>query len=285
MPSEVRYWDGSAAGVPQGKYIIDADGLPLRLDAMLAMPQGYRSVGQVLSARPILMAHRGGSKEWPEMSLYAYTRAVEWGIGMLEVSLNRTIDGVWFGLHDQTLDRTSGTTGGDPTTMTWAEVQQYDITAAYTTDPTQPRRPYMRIEELLEAYGQSHTIMFDPKYHAGAARTNELIDLMLRYVPPTRLMGKYFYTARTFSATCRARGIKTWGYAYERDLPTVLDYAADWDTFGMEWSASQGAWDQMKSMGKPVLAHICDSSAAVSAGLAKGADGFQLSVVTSVPHR
>lgn len=283
---DVYYWDGSVATEATGQYLIADNGSPVAATALRAMPVGYRSVKQVESVTPAYMAHRGGSLNWPECSLYAYTRAVEQGCGMLEVSLNRTSDGVWFGLHDQTLDRTSGTIGANPQNMTWAQVQQYQITAAYTNDPTQRKRPYMRIEELLEAYGQSHVIMFDPKYRAGSSDTNQLIDLMLTYVPSTRLVGKYFYTARTFAQTVRLRGIKTWGYAYQSNIDDVINYADDWDWWGMEWSATQETWDRMKAMGKPVWGHICASKAQADEALAKGADGLQVSnVLDVVPRR
>lgn len=64
----------------------------------------------MLSQPMFYVAHRGGSREWPEMSLHAYTQAGFWGVGALEVSLARTSDGVWFGLHDADINRTSGTT-------------------------------------------------------------------------------------------------------------------------------------------------------------------------------
>lgn len=283
---DVYYWDGAAAAAATSQYLIADDGSPVAASALRAMPVGYRSVKQVETAYPFYMAHRGGSVNWPECSLYAYTRAVEQGCGMLEVSLNRTSDGVWFGLHDQTLDRTSGTVGANPQTMTWAQVQQYQIWAGNTIDPTQRKRPYMRIEELLEAYGKTHVIMFDPKYNAGSSDTNQLIDLMLTYMPASRLVGKYYFTARSFAETVRLRGIKTWGYAYQANIEEVAAYNDVWDWWGMEWSATQETWDRMKAMGKPVIAHICASKAAADAALAKGADGFQVSnVLDVVPRR
>ena len=78
-------------------------------------------------------AHRGGSRDFPEMSLYAYGQSALVGYPALEISLARTSDGVWFGLHDASLDRTSFNTGGGSGTtyvaasMTWAQVQSYYI--------------------------------------------------------------------------------------------------------------------------------------------------------------
>ncbi|MFP3435407.1 hypothetical protein SB781_37230, partial [Paraburkholderia sp. SIMBA_061] len=79
------------------------------------------------------------------------------------ISLARTSDGVWFGLHDETLDRTSGTSGFVAADHTWAEVQTHLISSAETNDPTQAPQPYLRFDELVEAYGSTHTIFVDPK--------------------------------------------------------------------------------------------------------------------------
>jgi glycerophosphoryl diester phosphodiesterase len=54
----------------------------------------------LLDTRPFYVAHRGGSADWPEQSMLAYRSAVACGVDALEVSLARSADGVWFGLHD-----------------------------------------------------------------------------------------------------------------------------------------------------------------------------------------
>ena len=92
-----------------------------------------------------------------------YRNSVAHGVNALEVSLARSSDGVWFGLHDKTLDRTSGTHGFVAAEHSWAQISKLRITAAETTDPTQPTRPYLRFEELAQAYARTHTIFVDPK--------------------------------------------------------------------------------------------------------------------------
>ena len=42
--------------------------------------------------------------------------------------------------------------------MTWAEVQEYQITCG-----PGGAQPYMRLQDLLEAYGRSHVLILDPK--------------------------------------------------------------------------------------------------------------------------
>ena len=53
-----------------------------------------RLVSDLRSADPFYVAHRGGSRDWPEMSMAAYRAAVGLGVDALEISLARTSDGV-----------------------------------------------------------------------------------------------------------------------------------------------------------------------------------------------
>jgi len=135
-----------------------------------------RPVDALLAAGTATVAHRGGSLDWPEMSLFAYRQSVAAGVDALEMSLARTSDGVWFGLHDETLDRTSGTTGFVAAEHTWAEVQRYRISAAGTSDPDQSDQPYARFDEIVLEFGHDHALFVDPKY-VGADFYPELFEI------------------------------------------------------------------------------------------------------------
>lgn len=248
-------------------------------------PTGYASVAAMLATSPFYAAHHGGDKDWPELSLHAYTQSGFWGVGAMELSLARTSDGVWFGLHDDTLDRTSGTTGFIPAEHTWAEVQAYQITAAGTNDPTQPARSYARWEEIMGAYYNSHIFFVDAK-HATAFR-EELLDMMdsLPGAPTDRFIAKYFGVASQWAISARARGYKTWGYFYEANLADIPTFQGFYDILGMEYGASQATWDAIKSYGKPVIGHIIDSNTQATDAITKGAAGLMVSGVKEVIPR
>jgi PKD repeat protein len=270
-------WDGAQA-VQSTVYVWDgAQAVPA---TMRAVPHGYQSVSAMLAEDTFYWAHRGGSAVVPEMSLYAYTRAADQGFGGLEVSLARTSDGVWFGLHDTTLLRTSGV-DLDPTTMTWAEVQQYTIAAP--PGYPQPSQPYMRIEELIEAYGDTHVLIVDPKYQL--ANSAALLDYLLTLMPASRLIAKYAGNGQTLADIARPRGIVSWGYYYESSWSANKSFASAWDLIGMEWNASQATWDDVLLEGKPTVAHICATRSAADTGIAKGADGIQASGIFNVLTR
>lgn len=275
-------WDGTKCMKVATPSYLNPDKSFSPVTQVKAVPYGYRSISRTLASHTMFYsAHRGGSADWPEMTLYAYTQSVLAGVGILEVSLARTSDGVWFGLHDQTLFRTSGVLL-DPKTMTWAEVQQFSVTPPEGSLP-QPSRPYMRLEQLMEAYGNTHTLMFDPKY--ALSYTGNLLTTLLSKVSPDRLMGKYYFDNITFANACKGAGIKTWGYAYEKDIAEVVkpQYSV-WDTYGMDFAASQSAWTAILALGKPVIGHICATREDMSMAITKGASGLQVSGVSKLFH-
>lgn len=250
-----------------------------------AVPTGYPSVTAMLATSPFYVAHRGGSKDWPEMSLHAYTQSAFWGVGALEVSLARSSDGVWFGLHDATLDRTSGLSGYTASAHTWAEIQTYHITAAATNTPAQPTRPYMRWEELMAAYYATHVIFVDPKVASGY--TTELLNMMdaMPGTPTERFVAKYYGVSSGWPTQASARGYKTWGYFYQADAANFGAYQGRWDILGMDYNADAATWAAIKSYGKPVIGHIVPDANAASTAFGYGADGLMVSGIQGAVPR
>ena len=260
-----------------------------------AVPTGYSSVTTMLSQYPFYVAHRGGSANWPEMSLHAYTQSVFWGVGALELSLARTSDGVWFGLHDSSLDRTSLNQGGGTTlmasSMTWAQVQSYMIQYPSVTNPASLPQPYMRWEEIIDAYYPTHVIFVDPKY--AASHTAELLAMMdaLPGTPTDHFVAKsYGVTGNVANTTgwphdAAAHGYQTWGYFYQTDAANFDAYQGRYTILGMDYTADQTSWTSILSYGKPVIGHIVPSAAAASTALAYGAAGLMVSGVQAAVPR
>lgn len=259
---------------------------------------GYSSVTQMLSQSVFYCAHRGGSRDFPEMSMYSYGQSALVGYPALEISLARTSDGVWFGLHDASLDRTSFNTGGGSGTtyvaasMTWAQVQAYNILGAMAANNTgQPDRPYMRWEELIAMYYSTHVLFVDPKVAIG--NRAELLNMMDALPGSTnKFVAKYYGIVGGVSNTsgwnfdAKARGYKTWGYFYESDSANFATYAPRWDILGMDYTASQTAWNDLAAAapGKPIMGHIMPDAAAVATAISKGAVGAMVSgVKANVP--
>jgi len=243
-------------------------------------------VDRLIQRPGFTVAHRGGSLDWPEMSMEGYRQSVELGANALEISLARTSDGVWFGLHDATLDRTSGTSGFVAAEHTWAEVQEHRITAAETGDPRQEPQPYLRFDDLVAAYGRSHTIFVDPKV-VSTEHLGELFALMAALPRPTEtFVAKGYCTAQAWPVDAAARGFRTWGYYYAAELTAdaaMLSRTQErWSWLGLDYTAPPDAWRTLNATGKPVLAHIVPSRPDAERSLALGAAGLVVSGVREV---
>lgn len=239
---------------------------------MRAVPRGYRDIHTMMDTRGFLIAHRGGSVSWPEASIRAYTNSVMYGAGALEVSCQKTKDGVWFLNHDRTLQRVDKTAPSTPVTeMTWAEIQRY----------TTVGEPFMTVEEYFAAYGSSHITVLDPKY--SAAEWQEL----KKFFPSDahgRIIWKFSIDAGWLAGQWKADGWKCWGYSYPDHVTDgrINEWHKPWDYVGMSWEASDEVWRRTLALGKPVWAHICPTRDAYDQGLAKGAIGCMVSGVANI---
>jgi hypothetical protein len=234
----------------------------------------------------LTVAHRGGSRDWPEMSMLGYANSARLGAQALEISLARTSDGVWFGLHDQTLDRTSGTSGFVAAEHTWQEVSQYRITAAQTTNPAQTDQPYLRFEQLVAAFAATHVIYVDPKL-VPAQYHRELFAMMAQAPTPTQaFVAKGYCTTTDWAAEAAGHGYPTWGYYYAADIaadPHLLETTQSrWTTLGLDYTAAPAVWTQLKQYGKPVLGHVVPDAAGAQTARERGASGIVASGVREV---
>lgn len=97
----------------------------------------------LLSAKPLLIAHRGASQLAPENTLAAMTRAAELGVYGVETDIAISRDGTLFLMHDSTLARTTNVAQvfpdrvKDPAdTFTWDELTQLNAGEWFITqDP------------------------------------------------------------------------------------------------------------------------------------------------------
>jgi glycerophosphoryl diester phosphodiesterase len=100
---------------------------------------------------PVPIAHRGGSKVWPQNTMAAFEGAVGLGYRHLETDVQATSDGVLAVFHDDVLAPTSDL-DGRISEMTWSEVCRARVDG----------EPIPRLEELLDAFDDVR-ISIDPK--------------------------------------------------------------------------------------------------------------------------
>lgn len=251
-----------------------AEGLREIPARMRAMPWGAKSPEALVARKGFVVAHRGGSASWPEMSMKAYTQSVAYGVHALEVSTHLTQDGVWVCAHDRNLKRVDPSAPETPIAeMTWEAVQRF----------TTKGEPILRLEQVIEVYGQSHVLVVDPKY--SAAQWEGLMSLIV----PERTIMKYSFDATWLADAWRARGLKTWGYAYPTHLADgrLAGAASHWDYLGMEYSPDPTVMQRTLQLaaGKPVWGHILSTKGQYDTMLAQGAAGAMVSGVSEVLER
>ena len=83
------------------------------------------SSGKDESMKPLVIAHRGASRDEPENTLRAFETAIRQGAQMIEMDLQITGDGQVIVLHDETLDHTTDRKGRVDR-LTLSEIKQAD---------------------------------------------------------------------------------------------------------------------------------------------------------------
>lgn len=86
--------------------------------------------------RPLIIAHRGGAFIYPENTLYAFSKAAETGVDVLEMDVRKSADGIPVVIHDETVDRTTNSSGL-VSSFTLSELSALD--AAWNFSP--PEKP------------------------------------------------------------------------------------------------------------------------------------------------
>lgn len=234
-----------------------------------AVPGGY-TVSDLLSSRPILCGHHGTSTAgFGEHSAQGYTAAVARGCQALEMSLSRTKDGVWWGLHDADLSRLGG-----PATkaidMTWEQVK-----AAIKDFKYKP----VTLDWLMKTYGKTHVLVLDPKYMTGSwGELCDTLEAWKEWDPKEHVFIKsYAESLNWLFAPVLARGYKTWAYAYgEKDRPWWAEFckASSITVRSVDYTQPKEIWDQvLKGSPTPTIAHIPADRTQYKTGMDKGAAG------------
>jgi glycerophosphoryl diester phosphodiesterase len=164
--------------------------------------------GKVLS-----IAHRGGRGLWPENTMWAFERALNTGVDVLELDVRRTQDGKLVVIHDDTVDRT--TNGNGP-------VKEYTLETLNTLDAgyrwTQDGQDFPfrgkgitvpTLEQVLVAFPQT-LMVIEIKEEAPTAAT-ALCDMLARYGKNGQVMVAGFSSevVERFRAECSSTATST----------------------------------------------------------------------------
>ncbi|MDO5615666.1 MAG: glycerophosphodiester phosphodiesterase family protein [Cruoricaptor ignavus] len=139
------------------------------------------SLLEVSNDKVMVVAHRGDWRNAPENSAWAIKLAMEMGVDMVEIDLARSKDGIFFLMHDKTVNRTTNGKGKTED-FTWEELQQLYLRDG-SGQVTQMKIPsledvlklakgkvYLYLDKslrhldevvpLLKKYGMQHQVLF-----------------------------------------------------------------------------------------------------------------------------
>ena len=118
-----------------------------------------------------IVCHKGANEYGPENTYAAAQRCIDWGVDYVEIDVRTSKDGVFYLLHDETLERTSN--GHGPIAQrTAAEIEQLDAGSWF--DPRFADQRVPRLEEFLRWIKGKAKVYLDVK----AADPQQIVDLI-----------------------------------------------------------------------------------------------------------
>lgn len=152
--------------------------------------------------RPLAIAHRGHSIAFPENTMEAYRKAIEFGVEAIECDVNITSDGKLIMMHDATLDRT--TTGtGRVSASTWEEIQRLDAGAKFKPEYAGLRVP--STEETLLLYKEAGILSCFEVKGGDADESNRIALALVELFTKHDMLEKVFMSSYHHQALQLAR--------------------------------------------------------------------------------
>lgn len=139
--------------------------------ALIASPAAEPPYFEQFEQEPLVLAHGGGQRLWPDNTMRAFTGSVDVGADVLEVDIHQDADGVFRVIHDATVDRTTDGAGA-VADLTGTEIAGLDAGYRWTVDG-----PSASDEGEFHYRGQGSTIPTLAEVLSGAPDTAVNIEL------------------------------------------------------------------------------------------------------------
>jgi len=176
------------------------------------------------------IAHRGASSYAPENTFAAFDLAVEMGIGEVELDVQFTSDSHIIVIHDETLDRTSDTTG-PVSERTLEEIQLLDAGSWF--DEVYSGEKVHTLDEVFDRYKNEFRFHIEIKSKEAEGLASRTCDLVRNYGLEDRT---------TITSFWKEWLIESRNYAPE--IPTgwlvPLGYETEWDDSIIEEALQEG---------------------------------------------
>lgn len=152
-----------------------------------------RAPRSALRDTPLLFAHRGGAKLWPENTLMAFRGALELGVQFIETDVHATRDGVLVVHHDDRVDRTTNGKGL-VRDYSCAELQQLDAGYRFTENGRSfPLRGQgVTIPTLEEVVALDGNVRFNIEIKQ---KTPDIVEAVWRFIDDRKLADRFVVAA------------------------------------------------------------------------------------------
>lgn len=130
----------------------------------IVFPNAKLSVLNPTTTNPLIMAHRGGSLLHPENTMEAWKAAIEEGAKAIEFDVQILADGSLGVMHDDTLDRTTSSSGNvvDQTAASWQNLVS-DIGATLGGAWTSSTQHVPMFEDVVREFGNKVLLVPEAK--------------------------------------------------------------------------------------------------------------------------
>lgn len=235
--------------LPADLFAMGSGGLVTSVSLANWSPREF-TISDLLSTTPFYLAHRGSGDTWPEHTMEAYTNAAAYGIKALEVSVNKSADGVLFCHHDTNGLKMTGSPDSW-STMQWADIQQLWNDSSPWTGTSTPKARIPLLKDVLDAYAHTHVIFIEDKQ---GTSTTQMLNLMDTYPNATNhFVWKTYASATAQADAARLRGYKAWGYFMTANFNDMDALVSHYDYLGIPHTASDTVIAQSVAYGKPVI--------------------------------
>lgn len=277
VPATVRLWTGTQE-VPVSR--------------VLSLPHRSYSISQmeadIQAGRDVYWSHRGGSLNWPEMSMRAYTNSVWYGAKALEISIHWSSDGVPIMSHDATMTRTttsSATIASTPASSLLGTPIDVPVTGGVTG----------RLEDVLSAY-PNLVLVVDNKPQTNRSEFMDLLKTVPNWQDRIIIKIDGAVPLVIFQEAFEA-GFKTCAYYYNNtaNFETTLTSKMPFVTYpGLNYDASPALWSQMLSIMnarsasdgifRAAWGHVLPGVTAKNTSKTNGAKIFQCADINIIPR-
>ena len=208
------------------------------------------TVEDLLAGGTFYVAHRGSQDNWPEHTAEAYRRSLEAGARAIEVSVQRTSDGVYVCHHDADTLRMTGR-NRKIAQSTVEQLGRLSNDAKQWLGPRSAAMPIPLLTDVLDAHAGTAVIFLEDK---SAGDPEPLLDIMDRYPDSTR----HFVWKQPGSAErhrpVKSRGYSVWGYFTREEMDQLTaERAREFDLIGVEAGAEDEEIQRAAGYDRPLM--------------------------------